>query len=162
MSKPTLLQQIAELYSAGYKDYEISRKLGIYVSRVRIAIEHVEAEIRAGRWGIQPKDLSLLEGRINAQLAVGQLTLHLNPTSQTSPTGRVKPRMSPMQYYAAAKQLAEETRKAQQEEEAQKAALREINPIAYVQALASEDLLDLMRHISHELSKRHGENYTTT
>lgn len=160
MQKPSLLGQINHLYSQGFKDYQIGRKLGIYLSRVRIAIEHIEAEKRAGRWGTAPKDLSLLEGRVNAQLAAGQISLVLVPTS--SPTGRNKPRMTPTQYYEAAKQLAEENRKAHEEEEAKKAALREINPIAYVQALESEDLLDLMTHISRELSIRNGKNYPQT
>ncbi len=162
MSKPSLMEQVRTLYSQGYTDLEIARKLGIYVSRIRTAISHIQAEQKSVGWVQHNFDFGLLEARVQAQLAAGQLTLHINPSSQLSPTGRVKPRMSPMQYYQAAKQLAEENRKKQEEEEANKAALREINPIAYVQAQESADLLDLMTHISRELSKRHGENYPST
>lgn len=182
MSKPSLMDAVRSLHKSGLDEYAIARRLGIYVARIRQAIAHIEAEKKADSWKPMSQDFSLLEARVLAHLAsgrdpllipevmhqglynlvYGQLISDAQPVSQTSPTGRIKPRMSPTQYYQAAKELAEKNRKAHEEEEAKKAALREINPIAYVQALESEDLLDLMTHASRELSIRNGKNYPQT
>lgn len=155
MAKPSLMDAVRTLYESNLDEYAIARRLGIYVTRVRQAIAHIEAEKKADSWNLRSQDFSLLEARVLAHLLTGKDPF-AQPVSQTSPTGRSKPRMSPTEYYQAAKELAEKNRKAQEEEEAEKAALRKINPIAYVQALESEDLLHLMTLIGRELSKRNG------
>lgn len=179
MSKPSLMDAVRSLHQSGLDEYAIARRLGIYVARIRQAIAHIEAEKKADSWKPMSQDFSLLEARVLAHLASGRDPQIVPPSMQgglyalvygdavpveqpVSPTRRIKPRMTPTQYYQAAKELAEKNRKAHEEEEAKKAALREINPIAYVQALESEDLLDLMTHASRELSIRNGKNYPQT
>lgn len=178
MSKPSLMDAVRSLHQSGLDEYAIARRLGIYVSRIRQAIAHIEAEKKADSWKPMSQDFSLLEARVLAHLASGRdpqivppsmqgelfALVYGNtvPVTEPSPTRRIKPHMTPTQYYQAAKELAEKNRKAHEEEEAKKAALREINPIAYVQALESKDLLDLMTHASRELSIRNGKNYPQT
>lgn len=167
-SKPSLMQTIINMYERGECVHQISKKLGVHLSRVKGAIAHYHAEQDRTR----PVDfLNLnfadLELKLAAQILAG------NPDfvdsqgnfvffkTAGSPTGRQpaaspKPKMLPSEYYAIVKAAVAQ-------KQAETEALREINPQKYVEAMPEyEDLAQLVTLALKEMNKRYGKNPSKT